>query len=112
MLKPFHKTVLIVACIILFFSFIIIAINMYNKNSMYIYPPVVPSCPDYWYDESNNINGSRCVNKNKIGICDNDVMDFTTSKWIGKRGLCNKKIWAKNCNIYWEGISNNNLCNI
>jgi len=37
-------------------------------------------------------------------------MNFTTSKWIGQRGKCNKYIWANSCGITWDGISNTYPC--
>jgi hypothetical protein len=79
------------------------------KND-FAFPPVLPSCPDYWQDLSENTKGSKCVNVNKLGTCGNKEMDFSTSEWIGSRGACKKKRWATSCGIVWDGITNRNHC--
>jgi len=110
MLSQFQNTVLRVALVILIFSFIIIAIKFYTMKKDFVYPPVLPSCPDYWQDESEKVKGSKCVNKNKLGTCGNTTMNFSNPQWTGQRGLCNKKKWATACGISWEGITNKNPC--
>ena len=50
MLNSFQYTVLRVAFVILIFSFIFIAIKFYRMKDDFVYPPVVPSCPDFWQD--------------------------------------------------------------
>jgi hypothetical protein len=110
MLSQFHNTVLGVALVILIFSFIVIAIMFYRMKNDFVYPPVIPSCPDYWYDESEKVKGSKCVNKNKLGKCGNTTMNFSTPQWTGQRGLCNKKKWTSACGVAWDGISNKNPC--
>jgi hypothetical protein len=110
MLNSFHNTVLRVAFFILVISFIIIAIMFYTKKNDFVYPPVTPSCPDYWQDESATVKGSKCVNKKNLGTCQNKVMNFSTTQWIGHNGMCNKKRWATGCGITWEGVTNKNHC--
>jgi hypothetical protein len=110
MLNSFHNTVLGVAFFILIISFIVIAIMFYRMKNDLVYPPVIPSCPDFWLDESDKIKGSRCVNKNKLGSCGNTVMDFSHSHWTGPKGICNKKKWANGCGISWDGITNKKIC--
>jgi hypothetical protein len=111
MLSSYQNIVLLVALVILIFSFIFIAIKFYRMKDDFVYPPVVPSCPDFWQDESEKVKGSKCVNKNKLGSCGNTVMNFSTPKWRGQRGMCNKKTWASACGISWDGITNKDPCN-
>jgi hypothetical protein len=110
MLSSFHNTVLGVALFILIISFIVIAIKFYRMKNDFVYPPVLPSCPDFWQDQSDKVKGSKCVNTNKLGTCGVEVMNFSTSNWTGQRGLCNKKKWATGCGIVWDGITNKNPC--
>jgi hypothetical protein len=110
MLSSFHNTVIRVAFVILILSFIVIAIKFFMMKNDFVYPPVIPSCPDHWQDLSEKGKGTRCVNKNKLGNCGNTVMDFSRPQWIGQRGLCNKKRWASGCGIAWDGISNKDPC--
>jgi hypothetical protein len=111
MLSTFHRLVISVAFVILIISFVIIAIKFYRMKNDFVYPPVIPSCPDFWQDESDKVKGSRCINKNKIGTCGNTVMNFSTSYWTGQRGMCNKKTWASACGLSWDGITNKDPCN-
>lgn len=32
-------------------------------------------------------------------------MDFSTADYTGTTGLCNKRAWAKNCGLTWDGIT-------
>ena len=34
-------------------------------------------------------------------------MDFSVYPYSGADGLCNKKKWAKTCELTWDGITNN-----
>lgn len=106
----FNKKIILVGIILSIIIFCIYLLIFYFSYTKHVYPPVIPSCPDYWIDESNNEKGSRCVNKNNIGVCDNDIMNFTTSKWIGHNGKCNKYKWATQCKVSWDGITNKEQC--
>ena len=50
-----------------------------------------------------------CVNEKDLGkdICPKE-MNFNDSVWQGNRGLCMKKVWANECDLTWDGITNNN----
>ena len=73
------------------------------------YPPTQAQCPDYWIDMSGGIGtGGYCINTKNLGKgeCSNR-MNFNTGLWTGDDGLCNKKKWAKACDLTWDGITNN-----
>ena len=109
-LTLFQKSVIGVSISIAFIVLIIFAIIFFMMKKNFVFPPVIPSCPDFWEDISDGENGSKCSNVNKLGNCSASMMDFTKSNWIGANGLCNKKIWARACGISWDGISNKNQC--
>lgn len=107
-----QKIMLTVACILLIIALIGIGIALYNRKYDDKYPPVVAKCPDYWLDQSTNseLNGSKCANVKNLGKDEcKKIMDFTDSMWLGTSGMCNKKRWAKHCNVIWDGITNTNL---
>ena len=118
-MASFQNIVMTTASIILIICLIFIGIGLYRKKYKADYPPIIANCPDYWQDSSENwrdssgnTNGSKCVNPlglGKAGACNNrtTVMDFTTGQWTGSSGLCNKSKWAKECNLTWDGITNN-----
>ena len=103
----FQKIVIFVATVFLILMLIVIGIAMYKNRNNYVFPPVVPECPDYWVDESSNGSGKKCVNVKNLGneSCPK-TMDFSTSTWSGDRGLCNKSKWAKACGLTWDGVTN------
>ena len=97
-MDSFQKTVVIIAVIILIICLILIGIALHNHNAKAAFPPVVSTCPDYWtVDSSGNCNPPSG---------DNPCSSMPTTK-----SKCSKKIWADNCNISWDGITNNQqLC--
>jgi hypothetical protein len=110
MLNSFHISVISVAFFILVISFLVIAYKFFMMKKDFVYPPVLPSCPDHWQDLSEKTKGSKCVNVKKLGTCGINVMDFSKPQWIGSKGSCNKKRWATSCGVVWEGITNKNPC--
>lgn len=105
------KFILLIAIIILIIYLIIIGLAIYTSQYKQKYPPITPSCPDYWEIGENNI----CKNKKNLGLClgtDDLNINLNNEKWKGKTGECAKYQFTKRCNILWDGISDNNkLCN-
>lgn len=109
--NTFQGVVMTIAVILLIICLIFIGISIYNRKYTLAYPPVVADCPDYWLDLSDG-NASKCVNEKNLGTCNVDEMDFSKSMWTGSNGLCNKKQWAKACNLTWDGVTNSSVsCN-
>ena len=114
MLNIFNSTVLIIASIILIILLIIVALVMYYSAKNADYPPVVSECPDYWNVTKEN---DKTVCKNILKVNPHSVSDIdscnkiNTVNFIGlndKNTICNKFKWAKNCNVVWDGVTNNN----
>jgi len=107
-----QKIMLVIASVLLILTLIVVAVSLYNKKYDDKYPPVVAQCPDYWLDEStgNEVNGSKCVNVKNLGkdSCKTE-MDFSKPMWLGDQGLCNKKRWARACDLNWDGVTNSNF---
>lgn len=108
----FQSIVLIISVICLVILLVCIGIMVYRKRFSDTFPPTIATCPDYWEDVSNG-SGLICKNKNPtkniLGKC-GDSMDFSETKWTSGYGLCNKANWARNCNLTWDGITNNPSC--
>lgn len=79
----------------------------HNKLSL-TYPPVTANCPDYWVDQSVG-DSSNCINVKNLGksseSCPNK-MNFNTSLFSS---VCAKSVWAKNCDLTWDGVTNNEI---
>lgn len=98
----FQKTTIHVATILLIAMLVIIGILLYRANQNAQWPPMISECPDYW----KVIDTDKCENVQGLGSCPG-VADFSDSKWQGQTGLQNKLSWARNCNVVWDGITNN-----
>ena len=120
MLGSFNKTVLIVACVLLILGLILIGVFISKNIEKAAYPPVVGDCPDYWDVSYNSANQKICSsNSINTGIAGNMVSSSTTScqsypvSNFTNAGtsvddiICAKHNWAKECNIHWDGITNN-----
>lgn len=116
----FQRIVLITAIIIFIIFIIIIGVILYKNKYSAVFPPVVSSCPDYWIDKQNiNMNDpsnpsvyttgkQSCFNIKNLGntSCSKE-MDFSENYWQGSLGLERKYKWAQECNLTWDGITNN-----
>ena len=107
-MESFHKIIITIAIAILLIFLFFIAISLYRSRQGKEFPPVIANCPDYWIDESPKNNGSKCVNKQRLGNkqC-SKIMNFSGPNWAGNQGLCAKSKWAKSCGLTWDGIDNN-----
>ena len=96
-----------VATVILIFALIIVGIGLWRATHSSVFPPVIADCPDYWMDFSRG-DGSVCTNVKGLGSPNCDVvMDFSGPAYEGSAGLCAKVNWARNCDITWDGVTNN-----
>ena len=113
----FKKMILFSAIIILIISLILIGIALsYTKNETW--PPMVPSCPDYFVVDGSG-NDATCVDikdltsSENASVCSiplgsNDIhykMNFNTPAFTGASGTCNKYKWANTCGVAWDGIT-------
>jgi hypothetical protein len=108
-MEGFQKIVLFCAIIILIITLVIIGLALnYSKDTMW--PPLVPSCPDYWKIDGSE-NNTTCTNVKDLGTCPANsgenhlIMNFNNSPFTGSNGLCAKYKWANNCGISWDGIT-------
>lgn len=104
----FYKTTCMIAIGILIISLATIGTALANSNKQLDYPPNKSSCPDLYYlDEdnlckSNDPKTSESCNAKSFSDVSYDVPG------IGRfSGNCSKKKWASDCNVDWDGITNN-----
>ena len=129
-MNQFNKTVLAISVFVLIISLSILAFFLSKSLHEDSFPPIITDCPDYW-DVSLNPNVDNddsvyCINNTNINV-GNRTTETTNEcyqppegiqhklKWIGlneEDTLCKKFTWANNCNVVWDGITNNNkACN-
>jgi hypothetical protein len=108
-METFQKTVLIVAIILLIISLVLIGITLNNAKGQ-VWPPIVPTCPDYWIVDGSG-NNTKCINIQNLGAfppnteTNHIVMDFNSDEFTGDGGLCAKYNWANSHQISWDGIT-------
>ena len=94
----FQKTVLIIALIVLSVMLFFIALAMKGLKKSQEYPPEVSECPDYWTKKTvdNKIVCYPSLGKNISGsnVCEN------------YDGAKEKDLFAQDCGIEWDGITN------
>lgn len=113
-ITKFNKIVLMIATIFLILGLIIIGILIVKSLEEESFPPVVTDCPDYWNVTYNSAGNTVCSN-NSINTgyaattqCRNyPVALFSAAGTSDKDIFCEKSKWAKECNIHWDGITNN-----
>jgi hypothetical protein len=59
-------------------------------------------CLNKWQEGSG-----PCVSS---GGSSGNTMNFTKNPFTGKDGLCNKAKWARQCDLTWDGVTNNLTC--
>lgn len=106
-MAAFRTIVMITATVILVIALCLIGLALRKQKYDALFPPIIANCPDYWVDVSGN-NGAGCTNVQNIGnpVCSN-TMDFSKPIFAGQNGACNKYKWAQQCNLSWDGITNN-----
>jgi len=89
----FQKTVLIIALIVLSVMLFFIALAMKGLKKSQEYPPEVSECPDYW-------------TKNDQGFCSPSLNKNTSGSDCQLYKGGDKAIFAKDCGIEWDGLTN------
>ena len=112
-MSSFQTTVMSISIVLLIICLIFVGISLYRNKYNHEFPPSVALCPDFWLDQSEKNNGSKCFNKLNLGNqqCQK-TMDFSGSMWSGDAGLCAKSKWARSCGVSWDGLDNSSVkCN-
>jgi hypothetical protein len=107
----FNRIVMIVAIGMLIISLAMIGIALKNQKNNVTFPPVISDCPDY-YTSVKNDEGSTlwCRKDNDLSTNNDDDCEFfdnSPTKYKGVGGLCEKKKWADDCGVAWDGVTNN-----
>ena len=101
----FNKTVIIIALIILILTLLAFAITIYYSKHTTVWPPEISECPDYW----DVVGKSGCKPNSSLGNLGNGSCQFKSfedSQYGGASGRKQKCEWAKQCGVFWDGISN------
>lgn len=98
----FQKTTVIIAIVVLILVLLLVAYMMHKSKKTAKWPPMISECPDYFEVVSPQV----CNNVRNLGNCPGTI-SFTDPQFQGSSGLKQKKTWAENCGVVWDGITNN-----
>ena len=110
----FYKTVCMVALVILTICLAFIGSLLVNSSKDVQFPPNISKCPDNYemvYDEDGHFD--RCMTTSNEVTSDCKEKAFTEDTKFSIPGIgptsgaCEKKKWAKNCMVDWDGLTNN-----
>ena len=104
----FQRFIANIALLILALALVVIGITMYRSKNKFVGDDVIiGECPDYWVMQNIN-NQNVCVNTKNLGNkkCSTN-MNFMMPHWSSIDGNCKKYNWAKECDLTWDGITNN-----
>lgn len=64
--------------------------------------PVAAACPDFWTIDAS---GNCVASPSNKGSFSATFASFQGTEYKGDIGLCNKRKWADQFNVAWDGIS-------
>lgn len=123
---PGRYTIAIILFVIIIFIVLTIAAIRHfghTEPTLQRFPPWISECPPYWTNEGNqqcSYNSKQPNGKDvckpgdltrlgaavrKLSYSPNTMVDFAP---VSMAERCN---WAKACNVYWEGISDQSCSN-
>jgi hypothetical protein len=105
MAMTFQKTVLAIATVILILFLIILAIILWTSRNELQFPPEIGTCPDYFEPTVQN-KKHMCKNVKGLGNKGGNCGDDTTGIDFSGYSLKEKKRWARNCGVTWDGLTN------
>jgi hypothetical protein len=116
-MTEFKFTVLLIAIIALIIGLTSIAVLLSRGDYISEWPPFISKCPDQY---TYNTNTDKCTTDNEkihssgnATIIDKPCSEFEPNNgtFTGTQGNCNKKKWAEECQVSWDGIrGNEDLC--
>jgi hypothetical protein len=113
----FYTKLLIGTLVFLILTLAVVGYFMAISRGKQVYPPSIADCPDHY----NLTDGGACVASSFLSVSDEpdvscNYQDFNQKQYTFggtnfSSGLCAKKLWANDCNVKWDGITNNDtLC--
>lgn len=94
--------------IVLIITFTVVGVAVANGTDSKLFPPVISECPDYF---SKNSDTNQCESNIYTGIqFDPSGTSFINQANDGtgpSSALCEKKKWAIENSLNWDGLTNN-----
>ena len=108
----FQKKVLVISVIILIGTLALIGYMLHKAQGSTTYPPEISMCPDFWEVTQDGKSGPIKCRPNpdlgadgNVGDFQGSDFDFNKPQYRGPKGREEKKKWATDLKIYWDGIT-------
>ena len=118
----FYIIVVVVAVVILILCLVAVGLSLQTKNTADPFPKLQAPCPDGWAVSDSGVCTMGSVNKGSpvartgttlSGTIETNVWSSLTSNAFTPNTtatICNKRAWAIDKGITWDGVSNYNQC--
>tara|TARA_B100001142_G_scaffold317321_1_gene358140 strand:- start:2070 stop:2432 length:363 start_codon:yes stop_codon:yes gene_type:complete len=114
----FYKSISILALIVLIVCLGFVASALQVSSADTVFPPNISECPDFFVKEKNKISDATQCKANYGTATESCAKksfddDIYQNPGMGpSSGVCEKKKWAMDCGVNWDGITNNpDVCN-
>jgi len=98
----FYKSFLFGNAIMLIILLAVMAVLLSNKAKSQTYPPEISKCPDFYsQDPQGTCLMTQSVYSSKNATC--------TTMYPNTMSKLDKKLWASNCGVSWDGITNSSI---
>ena len=108
----FYTNLLIGTIVFLILTLALVGYFMAISGKDQVYPPSISDCPDHY-----TLSGTACSAPTYLNVQDEpdvscNFQDFGIDKYKYEgtnfsSGMCAKKLWANDCSVKWDGITNN-----
>lgn len=122
---PSRYTIAIVLFVVIIFVILTIAaIRLFGHAAPTLqrYPPWISECPPYWTNEGNGRCSYNPAQPNGKASCNQELQRLSSRisglAYAGNSAVNFKSVplpdrcqWSKQCQVYWEGVSDQNCSN-
>jgi hypothetical protein len=116
----FYKSISILALIVLIICLGFVASALQVSSADTVFPPNISECPDFFVKQkSKGTEATLCKANYTLATPDGNCAEKSFDDEIYRNpgmgpssGVCEKKKWAMECGVNWDGITNNaDVCN-
>ena len=114
----FYKSSAMIMVVILIVCLTVVGVMISQSKDEVKYPPTLSECPDYY--EKQDSGACKDVKELNNGFSGCALVDFNNEQIFTNKdnvgigphsAICEKKKWAMDCGVDWDGITNNeNVC--
>ena len=110
----FYTKLLVGTIVFLIITLALVGYFMSISGKNQEYPPSISDCPDHYVLSGSSCSAPIYMNVQNQPDVSCNVQNFGKRQFMFKgtnfaSGLCAKKLWANDCGVKWDGITNNDM---